>query len=87
MLLPPPHPMATAYGSIGADSNGGALGLCPIGLVSTGGKSGVKVTAASTVRGSALLLSKPSIPSWLRGTPSSTGPCGPRYFLFLAYFL
>ena len=39
---------------------------------------GVKVTAASTVRGSALLLMIPSIPSWPRGTPSSTGPCGPR---------
>ena len=56
-----PHPMATAFGSIGAESNRWALGLCPIELVSTGGKSGVNVTAASTVRGSALFLLKPSI--------------------------
>ena len=48
--------MATAFGSVGAESNGWARGLCPIGLVSTGGKSGVKVTAASTVRGSALFI-------------------------------
>ena len=74
MLLPPPHPMTTAFGSIGAESNEWARGLCPTGLVSAGGKSGVKVTAASAVRGSASLLSTPSIPSWPRGTPSSTGP-------------
>ena len=48
--------MATAFGSVGAESNGWARGLCPIGLVSTSGKSGVKVTAASTVRGSALFI-------------------------------
>ena len=47
-------------------------GLCPVGLVSAGGKSGVKVTAASTVIDGASLI--PSIPSWPRGTPSSTGP-------------
>ena len=52
-------------------------GLCPAGLVSVGGKSIVKVTAASTVRDSASLLLIPSIPSWPRGTPSSTGLCGP----------
>ena len=51
-------------------------GLCPAGLVSVGGKSSVKVTAASTVRDSASLLLIPSIPSWPRGTPSSTGLCG-----------
>ena len=49
-------------------------GLCPVELVSAGGKSGVKVTAASTMRDGASLI--PSIPSWPRGTPSSTGPCG-----------
>ena len=49
-------------------------GLYPVGLVSAGGRSGVKVTAASTARdGASLIL---SIPSCLRGTPSSTGPCG-----------
>ena len=78
MLLLPPHPMTTAFGSIGAESNKWARGLCPAGLVSAGGKSGVKVTAASTVRGSASLLLIPSIPNWPRGTPSSTGPSGPR---------
>ena len=78
MLLPPPHPMTTAFGSINAESNEWARGLCPAGLVSAGGKSGVKVTAASTARSSASLLLIPSIPSGLRGTPSSTGPCGPR---------
>ena len=78
MLLPPLHPMATAFESIGAESNGWALDLCSTRLVSTGGKSCVKITAASTVRGSALPLLKPSIPSWPRGTPPSTGPCGPR---------
>ena len=56
---PLPHPMATTFGSIGAESN---VDLCPIGLVS-GGKSSVKVTAASTVRDSALFLLKPSISS------------------------
>ena len=78
MLLPPPHPMTTAFGSIGAESNEWARGLCPAGLVSAGGRSGVKVTAASTVRGSASLLLMPSMPNWPRCTPSSTGPSGPR---------
>ena len=78
MLLPRPHPMTTAFGSIGAESNEWARGLCPTRLVSAGGKSGMKATAASTMRGSASLLLIPSIPSWPRGTPSSTGPCGPR---------
>ena len=78
MLLPPPQPMTTAFGSIGAKSNDWARGLCPVGLVSAGGKSGVKVTAASTVRGSASLLLIPSILNWPRDTPSSTGPSGPR---------
>ena len=73
---PPSHPMTTAFGSTGTESNEWARGLCPARLVSVGGKSGVKVTAASTVRGSASLI--PSIPSWPRGTPSSTGPWGPR---------
>ena len=49
-------------------------GLCSVELVSAGGKSGVKVTAASTMRDGASLI--PSIPSWPKGTPSSTGPCG-----------
>ena len=75
---PPPHPMTTIFGSIGVESNEKARDLCPTGLVSAGVRSGVKVTAASSVRGSALLLLVPSIPSWPRGTPSSTGPCGPR---------
>ena len=70
--------MTTAFGSIGAESNEWARDLCPTELVSTGGESGVKVTTASTVRGSALLLLIPSKLSWPRGTPSSTGPCGPR---------
>ena len=70
--------MTTAFESIGAESNEWARGLCPAGLVSVGGKSGVKVTTASTVRDSASLLLIPPIPSWPRGTPSSTGPCGPR---------
>ena len=61
-----------------AESNEWARGLCPAGLVSTGDKLGVKVTAASTVKGSASLLLIPSIPSWPRSTPSSTGPSGPR---------
>ena len=78
MLLPPLHPMTTAFGSIGAESIEWASGLCPAGLVSAGGKSGVEVTAASIVRGSASLLLIPSIPSRPRGTPSSTEPCGPR---------
>ena len=78
MLLPPPNPMTTAFGSIDAESNEWARGLCPVGLVSMGGKSGVKVTAANTVRYNASLLLIPSIPSWPRGIPSSTGPCGPR---------
>ena len=51
-----------------------ATGLCPVGLVSAGGESGVRVTAPSTVRDGASLV--PSIPSWPRGTPSSTGLCG-----------
>ena len=55
--------MTTAFGSIGAESNEWARGLCPVGLVSVGGKSGVKVTAASIVRDSASLLLIPSIPS------------------------
>ena len=78
MPLTPPYPMTTAFDSIGAKSNEWARDLCPTGLVSTGGESGVKVITASTVRGSALLLLIPSKPSWPRGTPSSTGPCGPR---------
>ena len=56
MPLPPPHPMTTAFGSIGAESIVRARGLCPAGLVSAGGKSGVKVTEASTVRDSASLF-------------------------------
>ena len=75
---PPPHPIITAFGGIGAESNEWARVQCPAGLVSTGGKSGVKVTAASTVRGSALLLLIHSVPIWRRDAPSSTGPCGPR---------
>ena len=63
MPLPPPHPMATAFGSIGAKSSEWARDLCPTGLVSTGGKSSVKVTAVSTVKDSALLLLIPPIPS------------------------
>ena len=78
MLLPPPHPMTTAFGSIGVESKEWARGVCPAGLVSAGGKSGVKVTAASTVSNSASLLLIPSIPSWPRGTPSSTEPYGPQ---------
>ena len=78
MLLLPPHPMTTAFGSIGEESNEWVRGLCPAELVSVGGKSGVKVTAASTVRGSASLLLIHSIPNWPKGTPSSTGPSGPR---------
>ena len=62
MPLPPPHPMATAFGSIGAESSEWARDLCPTGLVSTGGKFSVKVTAVSTVRGSTLLLLMPPIP-------------------------
>ena len=53
-----------------------ATGLCPVGLVSAGGESGVRVTAPSTVRDDASLV--PSIPSWPRGTPSNTGLCGLR---------
>ena len=56
--------------------SGRGIYLCPTGLVSTGGKSGVKVTSANTVRGSALLSLIPSIPSWPRGMPSSTVPHG-----------
>ena len=78
MLLPPTHPMTTAFGSIRAEFNEWTRGLCPAGLVSVVGKSGVKVTASSTVRGSASLLLIPSIPNWPRSTPSSTGPSGPR---------
>ena len=70
--------MTTAFGSTGAESNEWERDLCSTGLVSTGGKSGVKVTAASTVRVSALLSLIHSIPSWPRGIPSSTGLCGPR---------
>ena len=58
---PPPAPDYYSFGSIGAESNEWARGLCPAGLVSVGGKSGLKVTAASTVRGSASLLLIPSI--------------------------
>ena len=65
------------FGSIGAESNEWARGLCPAGLVSAGGKSGVKVTAAGTIRGNASLLLIPSIRSWPRGTPPSTGPYEP----------
>ena len=75
---PPPHPMTTAFGSIGAESNEWAEDLCPAGLVSAGGKSGVTVTAASTVRGSASLLLTPSMPNRARGMPSSAGSSGPR---------
>ena len=75
----PPHPMTTAFGSIGAESNKWARDLCPTGLVSTGGKSGLRVTPSSTLKGSALLLLIPSITrSWPRGIPSCTGPCRPR---------
>ena len=77
-MLPSPHSMITAFESIGAESNEWARGLRPAGLVSAGGKSGVKVTVATIVRNSASLLLIPSIPSWPRGTPSSTGPCGPQ---------
>ena len=56
MLLSPPHPITTAFGNIGAESNEWACYLCPTGLVSAGGKLGVKVTAASTMRSNALLL-------------------------------
>ena len=48
--------MTTAFGSFGAESNEWARRLCPAGLVPAGGKSGVKVPAASTVRGSASSL-------------------------------
>ena len=51
-----------------------ATGLCSVGLVSAGGESGVRVTATSTVREGGSLV--PSIPSWPRGTPSSTRLCG-----------
>ena len=78
MLLPRLHPMATAFRSIGVESNEWAQGLCLAGLVSAGGKSGLNVTAASTERCSPLLLLIPSIPSWPTDTPSRTGPCGPR---------
>ena len=78
ILLPPPHPMTTAFGSVGAESKVWARDLCPTELVSVGGRLGVKVTAASTVRGSASLLLTPSIPNRPRGMPSSTGPSGPR---------
>ena len=44
--------MTTAFGSTGAGSNEWARDRSPSGSVS-GVKSGVKVTAASTVRGSA----------------------------------
>ena len=70
--------MTTAFGSIGAESNEWARVLCSAGLVSAGGKSGVTVTAPITVRDSASLLLIPSMPKWPRGTPSSTGPSGPR---------
>ena len=52
MQPPPPLPMTTAFGGIGVVSNEWARDQCPTGLVSTGVKSGVKVTAVSTVRGS-----------------------------------
>ena len=55
-VTPPPHPMTTAFDCIGAVSSERARDLCPTGLVSTSVKSGMEVTAASTVRGSALLL-------------------------------
>ena len=55
-----------------------ARDLCPTRLMSTDGKSGIKATAASTVRGSALSLLILSIPSWPRGTPQKTGQCRPR---------
>ena len=55
--------MTTAFGSIDAEFNESARVLCPVRFVSAGGKSGVKVTAAGTVRGSASLLLIPSIPS------------------------
>ena len=48
--------MTAAFGSFGAESNEWARRLCPAGLVPAGGKSGVKVTAASTVRDSASSL-------------------------------
>ena len=51
MLLSPPHPITTALGSLGTESNEWARVRCPTGLMSTGSKSGVKVTAASTVKG------------------------------------
>ena len=55
--------MTTTFGSIDAESNEWARVLCPTGLVPAGGKSGVKVTVASTVRGSASLLLIPYTPS------------------------
>ena len=73
----PPHSMITDFGSIDARSDEWARDRCPSGLVPTGVKSGLKITAASTVRGTAFVLI-PSIPSWPRGVPPSTGPCGPR---------
>ena len=78
MQLPPLHPMTIASGSIDTGSNKWARYLCPTGSVSTGVKLGMKVSTASTVRGSVLLLLIPSRPSWARSIPSSTGPCGPR---------
>ena len=60
---PSPHPMTTAFGSIGAGSNEWTRDLCPTGLMSTGVKSGMKITAASTMRGSAFLLMILSVPS------------------------
>ena len=55
----------------GTGSVSGWVGVC-------GRQIGCEGDCASTVRGSALLLLKPSISSWPRGTPSSTGPCGLR---------
>ena len=60
---------------VGTGSVSGWVGVCGR-QVGCEGKSDVKVTVASTARNSASLLSIPFIPSWLRGTPSSTGPCG-----------
>ena len=74
----PPASDDYSFWGIGAESNEWVRGLCPVGLVSVHGKSGVKVTAANTARDSGSLLLIPSIPSWPRGTPSSTGACGPR---------
>ena len=60
---PSQHPKTTAFGSIDTESNEWARDLCPTGLMSTVGKSDAKVTTASTVKGSTLLLLIYSIPS------------------------